>query len=90
MPRTWGYIIIAAAALIGVGALVIPLPEGVDIEPIAVPAVKKPAKSSPSPTPRNAARPKAAPKKPTPPPTKEIPRSDTTKARTLIKPPPKP
>ncbi len=88
MPRTWGYIIIAAAALIGVGALVMPIPEGVEIEPMAVPTAKKVEKPvpAPAPQPRNAARPKPTPKPPVPPPAKVIPRDDTTKARTVIQP----
>ena len=88
MPRTWGYIIIAAAALVGVGALVLPIPEGVVIKPIVAPPAKKAPPPTPAPTPRNANRGKQAPKPkpPPPPPAKVIPRQDTTKSRTVVDP----
>ena len=91
MPRTWGYVFIAVAALIGVGALLLPVPETVDvpkIEPVAPEAARPP----PAPTPPRAMRtpkaqlPKAPP--PAPPAVKTFPMQDTTKARQLIAPKP--
>ena len=84
MPRTWGYLAVAAAIVIGCLALLLPVPETVDIAPMPQPTRKQPAKPV---TPKPAVRPKA--KRPShgqaqkPP---RFPMQDTTKTRLLVKP----
>jgi hypothetical protein len=85
VPRTWGYIIIGVAAMVAVGALLLPLPESIDIEPPAAPAVKKPPKPVPPPPPPSKPTHKQK-AKPAPAPPKTFPRDDTTKTRTLMQP----
>jgi hypothetical protein len=90
VPRAWGYIVIVAAVLIGVGALLLPLPESVEFtqpEPQRatgpeIPSVPKPSRRQPRPSGET----KPAPPKP---PAKAIPLQDTTKSRLLVQPRPK-
>jgi hypothetical protein len=93
VPRTWGYVFIAVAALIGVGALLLPVPETVDVPKMEEPAPETPRAVPATPTPRAARTPKPppAPKPatpPAPPAVKTFPMQDTTKARQLIAPKP--
>jgi len=89
VPRAWGYIVIVAAVLIGVGALMLPLPESVEFtqpEPQQaaapeIPSVPKPSRRQG----RSSAQTKPAPPKP---PAKSIPLQDTTKSRVLVQPTP--
>jgi hypothetical protein len=58
MPSTWGYAILAVAALIGIGTLLLPQPEPVDVATYEVQEstpVRRP------PTPQARARPKTEP-----------------------------
>jgi hypothetical protein len=94
MPRTWGYIIIVAALVVGAAALMLPLPESVDLAPVEQPRTDAPAAPTPAPrSPATRARgqktepapsPAVAPvPKPSAPP---VPMQDTTKTRQLIQP----
>jgi hypothetical protein len=94
MPRTWGYIIIVAAIVVGAAALLLPVPESVEVQPVEAP---KPEPAAHAPTP--AAPPRAAHKaQPTPPPERNppaavtglrpVPMQDTTKTRQLVQPKP--
>jgi len=90
MPRTWGYIIIVAALVVGGVALLVPVPENVELTPVErpkteitppVPAPRAPARArGQKPEPAPAASP--TPKPSTPP----VPMQDTTKTRQLIQP----
>jgi len=86
VPRTWGYIIIGVAALVGIGALLLPMPERVEIEPPLAPEVKRPPKTIVQPQPKPAQRQKHEKPAPPPPKPKTFPRDDTTKTRTLMQP----
>jgi len=85
VPRTWGYLAVAAAIVIGCLALLLPVPETVDIAPMPQPAHKQSVKPA---APKPATRPKV--KRPShgqtqkPPP--RFPMKDTTKTRLLVKP----
>ena len=87
MPRTWGYILIVVAIVVGAGALLLPLPETVEVSPIEPSrgrsAVRQPA--SPSAPTRERAKPARKPK-PEPAP---VPLQDTTNARQLLQPAPR-
>lgn len=86
MPRTWGYIFVAIAALIGAGALLLPVPETIEVAKVE--EVEKP-RTRPQPTPART-RPQRAAKPPAAkPPPKPMPRQDTTKSRQTIQPKPK-
>ncbi len=86
MPRTWGYVFIAIAALIGVGALMLPLPETIEVatqEPVEQGRPRPPQPARPRPKPPSA-KGKAAK-----PPVKAFPMQDTTKSRQLLQPKPR-
>jgi hypothetical protein len=89
MPRTWGYILLVIAVLIGVGALVLPVPESIEITQDEAPD-DTPARRPPTPQARprkQAAAPAAEPKVEAPKPKPEsFPMQDTTKQR-LTNPP---
>ena len=88
MPRTWGYILLVVAVLIGVGALVLPVPEPIEIAKVEQPDAS-PARRPPTPQARQRKQPAAEPQKPkTPPKPKSFPMQDTTKQRLTN--PPKP
>jgi len=92
MPRTWGYIIIVAALVVGAAALLIPVPETVELVPSEQPKTEAP----PQPAPRApAARSRGQKTEPAPPPAAApapkpaappVPMQDTTKTRQLIQP----
>ena len=95
MPRTLGYIIVALAAFVGAGALVLPVPEQIEVkteEPAASP--KAPRAPTAAPSPRAAdrkdrspsARSPAAPSQQAPAPLAPFPMQDTTKTRTMVEP----
>ncbi len=81
MRRTWGYIVMAVATLVGVAALMLPLPETFAPSQPAPPPVVKKQKAAPvvrkSKTGGKAA--KGAPKVPEP--VKKIPKMDSVKKR---------
>ena len=83
MPRTWGYMVILLAVLVGAGSLLLPVPDSIEVakfEPPPAPAAPK----APSPKDRQVRRqPKSTPKRPPVVP-KSFPMQDTTKTRTLI------
>lgn len=87
MPRTWGYIFIVVAIVIGAGALLLPVPETVEVTPVEPtrgrPAVRQPA--VPSAPARERGKPARKPK-PDPAP---VPLQDTTNARQLLQPVPR-
>jgi hypothetical protein len=97
VPRRFGYIIVAAAVVLGVGTLLLPLPEQVEVEaPEVAPAAKTPRPpTAPAVPSRAVKKPAAQP----PPAAKEaqavppaarapFPMQDTTKTRTLVQPQP--
>jgi hypothetical protein len=90
MPRTWGYVIIAAAIVIGTAALLLPVPESVEIEQPAVPKAGTPSRPLLPPgagAPRARMKPSVpAPGHATKPPVRPVPMQDTTKTRQLIQP----
>lgn len=90
MPRTWGYIIIVLATVIGFGALLLPLPETVEIAKIEAPRAASPVTRRSGSKPaqaRRQAKSKPAPKPAVKPPTpKRFPMQDTTKTRQLVDP----
>ena len=89
MPRTWGYIILIIATAIGVGALVLPMPETVVVAKLEEPAKEEPVRRPPPAQGRT--RPKATPPKPEPPKpaAKTFPKQNTTSSRQTVKPKPK-
>jgi hypothetical protein len=96
MPRTWGYIIIVAALVVGAAALLLPLPENVELAPVEQPKTETPVTPAATPAPRApVARARGQKAGPTPPPavapapkpaTPPVPMQDTTKTRQLIQP----
>ena len=62
MPRTWGYIIVVLAAFVGAGALLLPVPEEIEVEKVETPPSASPPKSA-RPTPSSPAAGRAASKK---------------------------
>jgi hypothetical protein len=92
MPRTWGYIIIVAAIMVGAAALLLPVPETVEVAPVEKPKSEPPpvraptAASSPRTRTRTPPPPPAA--EPAKPPVRPVPMQDTTKTRQLIQPKP--
>ncbi len=88
MPRTWGYIIIVVAAAIGFGALLLPMPETVEVAKIEAPRAASPvARRSGQKQSQARRQPKPAPKPVVKPPTpKRFPMQDTTKTRRLVDP----
>jgi hypothetical protein len=82
MPRTWGYILLVIAVLIGVGALVLPVPESIEIAKVEEPD-DTPARRPPTPKarPRKQAAPQPAKPKAGAPKPKSFPMQDTTKQR---------
>jgi hypothetical protein len=96
VPRRFGYIIVAAAVVLGVGTLLLPLPEQVEVKaPEVTPAAKTPRPPTAPAVPSRAARkpaaqlpPAAPPKVPLVPPAARapFPMQDTTKTRTLVQP----
>jgi len=90
MPRTWGYILLVISILIGVGALVLPVPESIELAEVEEPD-DTPARRPPTPQarPRKQAAPTPTkPKAATPAEPKSFPKQDTTKQRLTN--PPKP
>ena len=90
MPRTWGYILLVVAGLIGVGALVLPVPEPIEIAKVEAPEAT-PTRRPPTPQARPRKQPPAETAKPKPerePKAKSFPMQDTTKQRLTN--PPKP
>jgi hypothetical protein len=99
VPRTWGYIIVVLAAFVGAGALLLPVPEEIEVERVETPpaAPPKPARPTPpSPAASRTKKPAVAPP-PAPPPatkpdaapaTRPFPMQDTTKTRTMVQPKP--
>ena len=85
MPRTWGYIVIVLAVLVGMGSLLLPVPETVEVAKFEAPPPVASPKSPPAPKDREARRPKPPPK-PEPAPPKPFPMQDTTKTRQMIPP----
>jgi len=94
MPRTWGYIIIVAALVVGGLALLLPVPESVEVTPAEAPKTSAPA-VAPAPRPPAArargpkTEPGAAPAPAVPVPkaaTPAVPMQDTTKTRQLVQP----
>jgi hypothetical protein len=92
MPRTWGYIIIVAAVVIGAASLLLPVPETVEVAPVEKPKSEPPAVRAPTAGP---ATPRARTRQASPPPTqpskqpvRPVPMQDTTKTRQLIQPKP--
>jgi len=87
VPRTWGYIIVLIAALVGVGSLMLPVPESIEVAKIEQPeeARERPVPARPQQR-AKPAPPKAAKKAPPAPP-KPFPMQDTTKARQMVTPP---
>jgi hypothetical protein len=89
MPRTWGYIIIVAAVIIGASSLLMPVPETVEIAPVAPPKTEPPPRPAAAPTPQRARQKQVAPPvRETKPPARTVPMQDTTKTRQLIQPKP--
>lgn len=94
MPRTLGTIIVALAAVVGAGALLLPVPEQIEVQTEeAAPAPKGPrtpaAASRPARKEANApAAVPPAPAKPAPAaaPRPPFPMQDTTKTRTMVQP----
>ena len=93
MPRTWGYIIIVAAIAVGAAALLLPMPETVEVQPVEAPKAE-PATHAPTPA---AAPPRTRTKQSAPPPAEKpqpqvsspihpVPMQDTTKTRQLVQP----
>ena len=92
MPRRFGYIIVALATVLGAGALLLPLPEQVELQQQEeAPAAKAPRPpTTPAVPSRQSKKPVAAAPPPeakasaaAPPP---FPMQDTTKTRTLVQP----
>jgi hypothetical protein len=88
VPRTWGYIFIAIAALIGAGSLLLPVPESIEIEQVE-PVVKGKGRPAPPPQPPRARQKPAAKPAPPKPATKAFPMQDTTKGRQAVQPKPR-
>jgi len=89
LPRTWGYILIAVAAVIGAGALLLPVPETIEVEryePAPTPGIRQPATP---PTPSRARQKAQQEPEARKPPPRPVPMQDTTKTRQLIQPKPK-
>jgi hypothetical protein len=89
MPRTWGYIVIIAAIVVGAAALLLPVPDTIEVERV------EPPKAEPARPPVPVPAPRARVKQPAPPPArtpdaapKPVPMQDTTKTRQLIAPKP--
>jgi hypothetical protein len=92
VPRRFGYIIVALATVLGAGALLLPLPEQVEVQqqevapaaktprPPTTPAV--PSRQTKKPVASTAAPAEKAPAAVPPP----FPMQDTTKTRTLVQP----
>lgn len=92
MPRRFGYIIVALATVLGAGALLLPIPEQVEVQQQeAAPAAKTPRPpTTPAVPSRQGKKPAASAPAPAakapaaaPPP---FPMQDTTKTRTLVQP----
>lgn len=89
MPRTWGYIIIVAAVVIGASSLLMPVPETVEVAPVEPPKVEAPPRPAAVPQQRPRQKQQAAPPaRETKPPARTVPMQDTTKTRQLIQPKP--
>jgi hypothetical protein len=93
VPRRFGYIIVALAAVLGAGTLLLPLPEQVEVQrEEAAPAAKSPRPPTTPAVPSRPAKKATAP--PPPPPAAKAPAAapppfpmqDTTKTRTLVQP----
>ena len=85
MPRTWGYMVIVLAVLVGAGSLLLPVPDSVEVakfEPPPAPVAPK----APPPKDRQARRQSKSAPKPVPVVPKPFPMQDTTKTRTMIPP----
>jgi len=97
VPRRFGYIIVAVAAVLGAGALLLPLPEQIEVkQEEAAPATRTPRPPTPPAVPSRPARKPGAAPPPSPPPAAKappaappFPMQDTTKTRTLVQPTPK-
>ena len=88
MPRTWGYIFIAIAALIGVGSLLLPVPENIEVAQFE-PVVKGKGRPAPPPQPPRTRQKPAAKPAPAKAATKAFPMQDTTKGRQAVQPKPR-
>jgi hypothetical protein len=71
------------AVLVGMGSLLLPVPETVEVAKFEAPPPVAPPKPQPAPKDREARRPKPPPK---PEPPKPFPMQDTTKTRQMIPP----
>ena len=81
MLRSWGYILMVAATLVGVVALLWPGPPLRTVEQIAIPERPAPTRSEPSPkAPKQSAKP-APPKKAPPAVIERLPQKNTTTGR---------
>jgi hypothetical protein len=78
--------------VVGAAALLLPVPETIEVAPVEKPKQEAPPRPPAAPTPRPRARqaspPAAAPAEEPKPPVRPVPMQDTTKTRQLIQPKP--
>ncbi len=83
MRQTWAYVVMAVGTLLGIGALLLPLPETFQVEVAEAPVVSKKVEGK-RPAPQSKAKkgPAKGPHKAPPPPVaKKFPTKDTVKGR---------